>query len=153
MAVAVRVHAPAEAVWEAVTDWPAQGAWIPATHVRTVGGDGRGVGGRIEAFTGLGRLGFLDTMVVTEWSPPNRCAVRHTGKVVRGAGAFAVEEPGPDNELPPGTVRLVWYEDLELPAGAVGALGWRLIRGFVGMGVGWSLGRLARSVERAARQR
>ncbi|HEX4787818.1 MAG TPA: SRPBCC family protein [Actinospica sp.] len=148
VAVAVRVRAPAQAVWEAVTDWPAQGDWMPATHVRPVGGDGRGVGGRIEAFTGIGRLGFLDTMVVTEWRPPNWCAVRHTGRVVRGTGAFAVEEPAEDDGLAPGTVRLVWYEDLELPGGAVGALGWRLIRRFIGEGVGWSLGRLARSVER-----
>lgn len=144
--LAVRVRAPARAVWDALTDWDAQGEWMTATQVRAVDGDGRGVGGRIEAFTGLGRLGFLDTMVVTEWRPPTWCAVRHTGAVVRGTGGFGIEEL----EDEPGVCRLVWNEDLELPAGVLGAFAWRLLRPAVGLGVGRSLGRLARSVERAA---
>lgn len=142
--VVVPVHAPAEAVWEAVTDWPAQSEWITATRVRTVDGDGRGVGGRIDAFTGIGRLGFLDTMVVTEWHPPTRCAVQHTGRVVRGTGDFEVRD-GPEG------VQLVWREDLDLPAGALGALAWRALHPLVRIGVARSLARLARSVEQAAR--
>lgn len=141
--LAVRVRAPARAVWDAVTDWAAQGEWMTATRVRPVDGDGRGMGGRIEAFTGLGPLGFLDTMVVTEWLPPSRCAVLHTGRLVRGTGAFAVEEA----EGEPGAARLVWYEDLELPAGAFGTVGWLLLRPLVRLGVLRSLRRLARSVE------
>lgn len=141
--LAVRVRAPVRAVWEAVTDWAAQGEWMTATRVRPMDGDGRGVGGRIEAFTGFGALGFLDTMVVTEWRPPSRCAVLHTGRLVRGTGAFAVEE---DRDAP-GAARLVWYEDLDLPAGALGVLGWVLLRPLVRLGVARSLGRLARSVE------
>ena len=140
VSVGVPVRAPASAVWDAVTDWAAQGQWIPATRVCAVDGDGRGVGGRIEAFTGLGRLGFLDTMVVTEWRPPTWCAVEHTGRVVRGTGAFAVVE------TPDGAV-LSWSEDLELPGGALGGVGWWLISPFVRLAVRHSLTRLARSVE------
>jgi hypothetical protein len=158
----VLAHAPAQAVWDGLTDWPAQGEWMTATRVRTVDGDGQGVGGRIEAFTGFGRLGFLDTMVVTEWRPPNWCAVQHTGRVVRGRGAFAVEAvddagaaddaqgAGDATGSPHSPVRLRWYEDLDLPGGVLGAFGWRLLRPFVRIGVAQSLRRLARSVERAS---
>ena len=136
----VPVRAPASAVWDAVTDWPAQGEWMPATRVRAVDGDGRCVGGRIEAFTGLGRLGFLDTMVVTEWLPPTRCAVDHTGRVIRGTGAFRVT-PTPDGAT------FTWSEELELPGGALGGVGWLLISPFVRLAVRHALTRLAHSIE------
>ena len=35
-------------------------------------------------------------MTITVWEPPRRAVVRHTGKVVRGSGAFEVEDLGPD---------------------------------------------------------
>ena len=140
VSVSVPVRAPASAVWDAVTDWDAQGQWMPATRVRAVDGDGQGVGGRIEAFTGFGRLGLLDTMVVTEWSPPTWCAVDHTGRVVRGTGAFRVEQ------TPDGAV-FTWSEDLELPGGPLGGAGWHLISPVVRLGVRYALTRLARSIE------
>jgi len=147
--VAVPVRASAQAVWDAVTDWPAQGEWMTATRVRAVDGDGRGVGGRIEAFTGLGGFGFLDTMVVTQWRPPARCAVLHTGRVLRGTGEFAIEDaPSPGRRGGGAGVRLVWREELDLPGGIAGALGWRVLRPLVRLAVGRSLTRLARSVER-----
>jgi hypothetical protein len=33
-----------------------------------------------------GPAGFTDTMKITEWDPPRRCVVRHTGRAVRGTG-------------------------------------------------------------------
>jgi len=144
----VRVRASAQAVWEAVTDWPAQGEWMPATRVRAVDGDGQGVGGRIEAFTGYGRIGFLDSMVVTEWRPPTWCAVRHIGKFVRGTGGFAIEEVERGEARASDEVRLTWHEDFELPAGVLGAVGWRLVRPVVRFGLRRSFTRLGRSVER-----
>ena len=141
IALRVPVRAPASAVWDAVTDWEAQGEWMPATRVRVVGGDGHGhgIGARIEAFTGFGRIGVLDTMVVTEWRPPTWCAVEHTGRVIRGTGDFRVDE------VPDGAV-FTWSEDLDLPAGMLGALGWKLISPFVRLAVRHSLTRLAHSV-------
>lgn len=143
VSISVRVRATADDVWAALVDWESQGAWITATKVRTVDGDGQGVGGRIEAFTGVGPLGFLDTMVVTEWEPPKRCVVRHTGSVVRGTGAFEVTES--ENAHRGST--LTWYEDLEIPGGTFGVLGYALVRPVVERMVLRSLKRFARNLE------
>lgn len=90
---------PARAVWEYFTDWPRQGEWIPFTRVEAVD-EARSVGGRIRAWTGLGPIGFWDPMTITAWEESAdgsaRCEVLHTGAVVRGEGAFAVEARGPD---------------------------------------------------------
>jgi len=62
----VDIAAPAEAVWDFVTDWPRQGDWIPATRVERVDA-ADGVGGRFRAWSGLGRVGFWDPMTITAW--------------------------------------------------------------------------------------
>ena len=77
----------------------------------------QGVGARLSAFTGVGRVGFLDTMEITEWEPPRLVRVLHTGRVVRGPGIFEVLA------LPDGRSRFVWREELDLPLGAVGRAG------------------------------
>lgn len=143
----VPVRAPAEEVWAGAVDWDAQGRWMLGTSVRAAAQDGVGVGGGIEAFTGVGRLGFLDTMVITAWEPPRRCAVRHTGRLVRGTGLFAVEP------VPAGSSVFVWREDLELPLGGLGRLGWLLVRPLFAAGVRLSLRRFARWVEAGRPQR
>lgn len=130
--------APAQ-TWAAVTDWARQGEWMLGTTVRATAQEGRGVGGRLEAWTGLGRLGFLDTMEISRWEPPYRCDVVHTGRVVRGTGTFVVR-PG---EL---GSQLVWREDLELPWGLIGRLGWAVLRALFTAGVRSSLRRFARWV-------
>lgn len=140
----VQVQAPPQVVWEAITDWEHQGEWMLGTTVRPTHRDGRGVGGRFEAWTGIGPVGFLDTMDITTWDPPWRCLVRHTGSVVRGAGAFEVQDLGT------GRSDFVWSEWLELPLGRVGQVGWLLVRPFAAVGVQLSLRRFARWAERRA---
>lgn len=130
------VAAPAEEVWSVVTDWPRQGEWIPLTTVQITAGDGRGVGSRLAAWTGVGRLGFLDTMVITHWDPPHVCEVLHTGRVVRGEGGFEV------HPIDGATSRVVWWESVELPMGYVGVLGWRLAKPLVQVGTRRALDRL-----------
>ena len=140
LTVPVDVDAPAAAVWETATDWPGQGAWIVATRVEVDGpGDGRHLGARLRAVNAIGPLGFTDTMEIVEWEPPRRCVVRHTGKLVRGDGVFEVVPLGPNR------ARLLWSELLDLPLGAVGALGWRVVVPAVRLG-------LARSLQTMARQ-
>ncbi len=141
----VLVEAPVEAVWAAITDWERQGEWMLGTTVRSTGrggdGQGHGVGAGIEAFTGVGKLGFLDTMIITLWDPPRRCEVLHTGRVVKGTGVFEVLA------LPGNRARLVWSEQLILPLGRLGKLGFPVVAPAFKAGVASSLKKLARDVE------
>src|SRR3954466_5823403 len=135
------IDAPPERGGEVLTDWASQGEWMLATDVRTVGGPAQGVGGRLAARTGLplpgGRhVGLLDTMAITKWDPPRLVEVQHTGRIVRGPGIFEI--------LPRGEgVTFVWTEQLYLPFGYLGELGWLLARPFVTAGIRWSLRRFA----------
>lgn len=100
----VTVAADPTRVWQAAVDWPSQHRWIPATRVH----GGQGLGARVTGRTGLGPAGFTDPMVITEWDPPRRCAVRHTGRLVRGLGIFEVIPRGAVSEFR-------WAEHLQLP--------------------------------------
>ena len=103
----VSVRAEPERVWQVAMDWSRQGEWIPGTRVR----GGAGTGAEVAAWTGIGRIGFTDTMIITEWDPPRRCVVQHTGKVVRGSGVFEVLPRGALSEFR-------WTELVELPVPA-----------------------------------
>ncbi len=137
----VDVDANVEQTWAGATDWGRQGEWMLGTTVRPTKQGGQGVGGAIAAFTGVGKVGFLDTMDITLWDPPRRCHVLHTGRLVRGTGVFEVES------RPGARSRFVWREDLELPLGVLGRLGWPLVRPAFAYGVQLSLRRFARWVE------
>jgi len=139
--VDVEVDVPAEVLWGAVVDWDRQSQWMLATTVRATSQDGTGLGAQIEAFTGLGPMGVTDTMVIVEWEPPWRCVVRHTGRVVRGTGVFEVFA------LPSGRSRLVWSEEIDLPLGRLGRIGWPVAKVVMVAAVRASLAKLARSVE------
>ena len=137
----VDVAAPVERTWAASVDWDRQGEWMLATAVRGTAQDGRGVGGGIRAATGFGPLAVVDTMEITLWDPPHACHVRHLGKIVRGTGTFEVRER-------PGGSTFVWGEQLDLPLGAVGRLGFRVMRPLFVAGLRLSLRRFARWAER-----
>ena len=138
----VDVAAPATQVWAALVDWDRQGEWMLLTDVSTEQGDAQGVGGRLAARTGIPRpggkrLGVLDTMLITRWEPPNRVDVRHTGRVVRGTGTFEIRPRGATAST------FVWTEQLDLPLGRLGRLGWPLVRPAMVAGVRLSLKRFA----------
>ncbi len=98
-------------------DWSRQREWMWGTQVR----GGTGVGAEVVARTGIGLVGFADTMVITEWDPPRRCVVQHTGRVVRGLGIFEVTRAGRQSEFR-------WTEQLQLPWPLSGRLGrWTLV--------------------------
>lgn len=141
LVLTVPVDAPVEQTWLCATDWAGQGEWMLGTTVRPTRRGGQGIGGAVEAFTGVGRVGFLDTMEITLWDPPQRCHVLHTGRLVRGTGAFEVEPRGE------GRSTFVWREDLDLPLGVLGRLGWPVVKPLFGFGVQLSLRRFARWVE------
>ncbi len=137
----VLVRADPERVWRLAMDWSRQREWIWGTEAR----GGTGVGARVVARTGIGPFGFADTMVITEWDPPRRCVVRHTGKVVRGGGIFEVIPRGEASEFR-------WTEQLDLPLSSAGAFGRRvvmplamvLVAPAARLGLGSSLRRFAR---------
>jgi hypothetical protein len=136
----VSVAAPPEAVFQALTDWQTQGQWMLGTRV-WADGAGTGVGATINAFTGVGRVGFLDTMQITDWDPPHLVRVMHTGRVVRGPGIFEI------HELPDGGSRFVWREELDLPLGRLGRAGFVLVEPMFAKGVEQSLRRFAALIE------
>lgn len=140
LALFVDVGAPVEETWRAAVDWATQGDWMIGTRVTPTHQDGVGVGGRLEAFSGVGGLGFLDRMEITLWQPPRSCHVRHTGRVIKGTGAFEVEPRGD------GLSRFHWRENLDLPLGRLGQLGWLLLRPLFARAVQLSLRRFARQV-------
>jgi hypothetical protein len=141
VALSIDVAAPAQNAWDAMTDWPAQGEWMLGTDVHVNSGDGSSVGSTLAAFTGVGRLGFLDTMTITAWEPPVRCDVVHTGRVVRGTGTMLVEPTGVSS------CRVTWIEDLDLPLGLLGKAGFPIVRPFFLAGVRKSLQKFAAIVE------
>jgi hypothetical protein len=142
----VDIDAPPQQVWDDVFDWPRQGEWIPSTRVTVVDSDaapaGRGVGARIEAWTGIGRFGVLDTMTVTRWEVLEVCEVEHTGRVIRGSGTFRIAA------LPDQRSRFHWREDLEIPLGRFGYLGFRAMRPAFMFGVRRALRTLKHQIER-----
>ena len=131
--VRVLVRAAPEQVWRAATDWPRQGEWMWGTRVR----GGHGVGAEVTAWTGIGPAGLTDTMVITQWDPPHRCVMRHTGRVVRGGGAFEARPLGPVCEF-------TWTEQLDLPKFLAGPVGRALARPLARWGLEVSLRRFAR---------
>lgn len=141
VALDVVVRAPVEAVFAAFSQWSEQGRWMLGTRVDVTAGDGCSVGSELAAFTGVGRIGFLDTMVITRWEAPYRVDVLHTGRVVRGTGTMEVVA------LPGGRSRFIWSEDLDLPLGRLGQVGWPVARPAFLKGVQASLDAFGRLVE------
>ncbi|SEP52657.1 Polyketide cyclase / dehydrase and lipid transport [Amycolatopsis saalfeldensis] len=139
--LSVDVAAPAGTTWLALTDWTRQGEWMLGTSVRVVEGNGRSVGSKIAAFTGLAGIGFTDMMEITAWEPPLRCTVRHLGSVVQGTGVFQVVAKGAAR------CTFVWAEHLKLPFGVVGQLAWPVLRPAFTLGVRQSLRQFARFAE------
>ena len=106
VAASVIVPVPAEDAWAAVTDWPAQGAWMPLTAVAVSAGDG-GLGTRLSARTGIGLAAVTDDMEIDVWQPPRRCEAAHRGRVIRGRGVFEVEA------VDAASARVTWTEQLD----------------------------------------
>lgn len=138
LVVSVDVDAPAGRAFERLLDWEAQGEWMVATRVRADGD-------QVEAVTGVGPLAVRDSMVVTQRVLPaggsaGRCLVRHTGRLIRGTGAFEVQPLGPARS------RVVWSEWFVLPMGLVGQVGWLAVRPLLRAGLALSLRRFANLV-------
>ena len=101
--------APPATVWDVVTDFAAYGDWMPLTRMRVDAGAPR-LGWGFAGVSGLGRVGFSDSMLVSAWAPPGEDGrgsfrVVKTGRLLGGWAEVRVE---PEDS---GT-RLDWHEDV-----------------------------------------
>lgn len=113
--VSTHVEAPQERVWEVLTDWEGQPAWMVdarSVTVLTPFHEGNGVVIRCETDI-AGGVVVSDDMIVTEWDPPRVLGVRHLGRLIRGIGAFELASTDDGTHLH-------WWEEIEAPFGSVG---------------------------------
>ena len=129
--------------WQAIADWEDQGRWMLQSKVWVTSQIREGVGTSIAAFTGplyksypkFAKFGLLDTMVVSNWQPPIRCDVLHTGKVLKGTGTFELVK------ISESATKFTWSEDIECSR-----LQFLAIYPFLWIGVRISLARLSTSL-------
>jgi len=105
----LEINAPIERVWQALAQWESQGEWMLLTKVEVTSKVREGVGTSIAAFTGIGKLGLMDHMQVTNWQPPNICDVIHTGRIIKGTGRFEL------TQIDAFTTRFYWSEEILAP--------------------------------------
>ena len=139
--VSVDVATSQENAFAALVDLPSQEKWIIATRLYAIEGavSVPHVGARLAAFSGAGSVGFLDTMTVTAYEPPHRWVMDKDGDLLRGVGTMRVDP------LPTGC-RVTWANDLRLPFGVVGRVGWLIAKPIAQLVLGASLRRLARQL-------
>lgn len=109
ISISLIIKAPIQQVWDYIALWEKQGDWMLQTKVWVTSEITQGVGTEISAFTGIGKLGILDTMSVTTWQPPHTCDVVHTGKVIKGTGRFHLRQ------LDAQTTAFDWSEEVLAP--------------------------------------
>ena len=97
-------------VWDVVAGFDGYGAWMPLTRMVTDDGAPR-VGWGFAGITGLGRLAFSDSMLVTRWDPPSaeRAGVFRVVKTGWLLGGWAEVTVAPRGD---GGSRLDWVEDV-----------------------------------------
>src|SRR6476661_10987943 len=61
--------APPPMVWGVLADFAAYGSWMPLTRMRLDDGDPH-PGWGFAGVSGLGPLAFTDSMLLTDWTPP-----------------------------------------------------------------------------------
>ncbi len=111
-AIVVRrsVDAPTDAVWATLTDFADYGRWIPLTTMAVDAPPVR-VGWGFAGRTGLGPVGFVDSMLLTRWQPPGldgggRFSIRKTGRLLAGWADITLEANGDRH------ADVVWREEI-----------------------------------------
>lgn len=142
----VTVPASAESAFAELLDAEGQGRWMLGTSIYAVEGPvpSPEVGSRLVAFTGVLGFGILDLMEVTEHIPGRRWVVAHHGNVIKGSGVFSADPiPGIQDRS---VVR--WAEELDLPFGILGRIGWPVVKPAVRWGLQKSLNSFAAMMAR-----
>lgn len=116
------VAAPRDHVWALLTDWRRQPEWmLDARDVEILTPQATGDGVTIRCPTRIVGFTVDDIMRVTAWQPPHRLEVVHLGRLIKGTGAFELDDLGDR------TTRVVWWERIDPPLGRLGALGARIV--------------------------
>lgn len=100
-------------LWDELVDWPAHGAWIPATTIESGDGDPTAVGYTFTGWTGWRPVALEDRMRVTEctWNEAEstgECWVDKLGPVLGGRAGFTVRADGSGSVIE-------WHEDVTVP--------------------------------------
>ena len=103
------------ALWDVVAGFAGYGDWMPMTRMTTDEGSPR-VGWGFAGISGIGRLAFSDSMLVTRWDPPGTDAV----------GSAAPAAPAVFRIVKTGWLLGGWAEITITPEPAPGAVGSRL---------------------------
>jgi hypothetical protein len=108
-----RFDVPVRDLWDELVDWPAHGAWIPATTIEGERGDPTAVGYTFTAWTGFRPIALEDRMKVTrcDWDATAQmgvCDVEKLGPVLGGTAGFTVRADGTGSVLD-------WREDVTVP--------------------------------------
>ena len=143
VSASVVLRAKPEDAFASMADPRAQEKWIFATTMYAVESSASPpqVGARIAAFTGFWSIGFLDTMTVTAYDPTRRWVMDKDGALLHGTGIMQVEPL-------PGGCRATWTNELELPFGVLGRLGWPLARPLARLALTAALRRMGRLLQR-----
>lgn len=104
---------PVRELWDELIDWPAHGAWIPATTIEGGEGDPNDVGYTFTGWTGIRPLALEDRMRVTrcDWDDAGQtgtCDVEKLGPVLGGTAGFTVRSGATGSVLD-------WREDVTVP--------------------------------------
>lgn len=104
---------PVRVLWDELVDWPAHGAWIPATTIEGESGDPAAIGYTFTAWTGFRPVALEDRMRVTrcDWEEAEQtgvCDVEKLGPVLGGTAGFTVSAAGSGSVIE-------WREDVTVP--------------------------------------
>jgi hypothetical protein len=125
IAVSVEIDAPVERVWAEVEPVERHVEWMhDAVAIHFQSAQTRGVGTTFLCDTKVGPIKLVDRMEITEWHPPSRMGVRHSG-LVTGSGSFELTPIDLDRRT-----RFAWTEELRFP--------WWL-GGFIGEKIGGAI--------------
>ena len=108
-----RFDVPVRELWDELIDWPAHGAWIPATTIEGESGDPNEVGYTFTAWTGVRPVALEDRMRLSrcDWNEAEQsgvCDVEKLGPVLGGAAGFTVRADGSGSIIE-------WREDVTVP--------------------------------------
>lgn len=109
------VEATPQQVWDVLVDWENQPRWMAdARSVKVTSPHRAGADVTVVCATDIA-LGIVvdDPMLVTEWEEPRVLGVRHLGRVIRGVGAFELDQTAHGTAL-------TWWEEAEVPFWALG---------------------------------